>query len=62
MRTVIYGISLPHSSLVKENIMLPNDFKRKYKFRTDTSKEKKYINIAIIISIIMIIAAWLLIN
>lgn len=42
--------------------MVPGDYKRKYKFRTDTSKEKKYFNIAIIISIIMIIALWFLIN
>ncbi len=42
--------------------MLPSDYKRKYKFRTDTSKEKKYFNIAIIVSLILIIALWLLIN
>jgi hypothetical protein len=42
--------------------MLPSDYKRKYKFRTDTSKERKYMNIAIIVSLIMVIILWYLIN
>lgn len=42
--------------------MLPSDYKRKYKFRTDTSKERKYMNIAIIVSLIIIIVLWYLIN
>jgi hypothetical protein len=40
--------------------MVPGDYKRKYRFKSDTSKEKKYINIAIIISLILIIALALL--
>ncbi|WP_165501844.1 hypothetical protein [Pedobacter frigiditerrae] len=35
--------------------MVP-DYKRKYRFKSDTSKEKKYINIAIWISVIIIVA------
>jgi cytochrome c1 len=42
--------------------MLPSDYKRKYKFKTDTSKERKYMNIAIIVSLIMMIILWYLIN
>ena len=42
--------------------MLPNDYKRKYKFRTDTSKEKKYMNIAIIVTFIVLMILWYLIN
>jgi len=42
--------------------MLPSDYKRKYKFRTDTTKERKYMKIAIIISLIMVIILWYLIN
>lgn len=40
--------------------MLPGDYKRKYRFRSDTSQEKKYIRIATIISIIIMIALALL--
>ncbi|MGE6221718.1 hypothetical protein ACQKCH_17975 [Nubsella zeaxanthinifaciens] len=35
---------------------LPSDYKRNYRFRTDTSKEKKYINTIITVSIIAVIA------
>lgn len=42
--------------------MLPSDYKRKYKFRTDTSKEKKYMNIAIIVTLIILMILWYLIN
>lgn len=42
--------------------MLPNDYKRKYKFRTDTSTERKYFNISMIITVIILIILWLLIN
>ncbi len=42
--------------------MLPSDYKRKYRFKTDTSKEKKYMNISIIISVIILIVLWYLIN
>ena len=35
--------------------MLPGDYKRKYRFRSDTSQEKKYIRLATIISIIIMI-------
>lgn len=42
--------------------MLPSDYKRKYRFRTDTSKEKKYMNIAIIVTIIVLAVLWYLIN
>ncbi len=42
--------------------MLPNDYKRKYKFRTDTSKEKRYMNIAIIVTLIVLAILWYLIN
>ena len=36
--------------------MLPGDYKRKYRFKSDTSKEQKYLRIAVYISIIIIIA------
>lgn len=42
--------------------MVPGDFKRKYKFRTDTSKEKRYMNIALIVTLIILIVLWYLIN
>lgn len=42
--------------------MLPGDYKRKYKFRTDTSKEKKYMNIALIITFIVLMVLWYLKN
>lgn len=42
--------------------MLPSDYKRKYRFRTDTSKEKRYMNIAIIVTLIVLIVLWYLIN
>ncbi len=42
--------------------MLPSDYKRKYRFRTDTSKERKYMNIAIIVTLIVLMALWYLIN
>lgn len=47
------------SSLIKRKHMLPGDYKRKYRFRTDTSKEQKIVNIAIILSIIFVIAYWI---
>jgi hypothetical protein len=40
----------------------PDDYKRKYKFRTDTTKERRYMNIAIIISLIIVMILWFLIN
>jgi len=40
--------------------MLPGDYKRKYRFRSDTSQEKKYIRLATIISIIIMIVLALL--
>ena len=42
--------------------MLPSDYKRKYRFRTDTSKERKYMNIAIIVTLIVLMVLWYLIN
>ena len=42
--------------------MLPSDYKRKYKFRTDTSKEKRYMNVTIIVTLIVLIILWYLIN
>ncbi|WP_379083969.1 hypothetical protein [Pedobacter sp. UC225_65] len=42
--------------------MLPSDYKRKYRFRTDTSKERKYMNIAIIVTLIILMVLWYLIN
>jgi len=42
--------------------MLPGDYKRKYKFRTDTSKEKKYMNIALIVTLIVLMVLWYLKN
>ncbi len=42
--------------------MLPSDYKRKYKFRTNTSKEKKYLNIALIVTLIVLVVLWYLIN
>lgn len=35
--------------------MLPGDYKRNYKFKTDTSKEQKYVNISIGITIALAI-------
>ncbi|MDQ8054117.1 MAG: hypothetical protein REI78_13870 [Pedobacter sp.] len=40
----------------------PGDYKRNYHFKSDTSKEKRYFNISIIVSIIILIVVWLLIN
>lgn len=42
--------------------MLPSDYKRKYKFRTDTTKEKKYMNIVILITFIVLMVLWYLMN
>lgn len=42
--------------------MLPSDFKRKYRFRTDTSKERKYFNIILIVTFIILIILWYLTN
>ena len=42
--------------------MVPGDFKRKYRFRSNTSNEKKYFNIAIIVTLIVLIVLWYLIN
>lgn len=42
--------------------MLPSDYKRKYRFRTDTSKERKYMNIVVIVTIIILMILWYLIN
>ncbi|HTN00047.1 MAG TPA: hypothetical protein VL088_14925 [Pedobacter sp.] len=42
--------------------MLPSNYKRKYRFRTDTSKEKRYMNIAIIVTLIILSVLWYLIN
>jgi hypothetical protein len=36
--------------------MVPGDYKRKYRFKSDTSKEQKYIRIAIWVSVVLIIA------
>lgn len=33
--------------------MLPSDYKRNYKFKTDTSKEQKYVNISIAVTIVL---------
>ena len=38
--------------------MLPSDYKRKYKFKTDTAKEQKIFNIVIVASIIFVIVWW----
>ncbi len=38
--------------------MLLDDYKRKYRFRTDTSKERKYLNMAVIITIIIGLLFW----
>jgi len=35
--------------------MLGRNYKRNYRFRTDTSKEKRYMNIVIIIALILLI-------
>ncbi len=42
--------------------MLPSDYKRKYRFKTDTSKEKKYMNITIIVTLIVLAVLWYLFN
>ena len=39
--------------------MVP-DYKRKYRFKSDTSREQKYIRIAIWVSVIIIVALALL--
>lgn len=36
--------------------MVPGDYKRKYRFKSDTSKEQKYIRIAIWVSVVLILA------
>lgn len=36
---------------------LPSDYKRNYRFRTDTSKEKKYIN-AILLVMVLLVVLW----
>ncbi len=41
--------------------MLPSDYKRKYRFKTDHSKEKKVMNITIIVLILMVVA-WYVYN
>jgi hypothetical protein len=41
---------------------MPDDYKRKYRFKTDTSKEKRYMNIAIIVSLIILMVLWYFIN
>ncbi len=41
---------------------MPDDYKRKYRFKTDTTKERRYMNIAIIVSLIIMIVLWFLIN
>ncbi|WP_255533893.1 hypothetical protein [Pedobacter sp. ASV28] len=38
--------------------MLPSDYKRNYRFKTDTHKEGKYIKWIFIISIILMFIAW----
>jgi len=38
--------------------MLPSDYKRKYRFRTDTTKEKKYMKTVLIITFIVLIVLW----
>ncbi|SFG94856.1 hypothetical protein SAMN04489864_103387 [Pedobacter insulae] len=42
--------------------MLPNNYKRKYRFRTDTSKEKRIMNITITVTLIILFVLWYLIN
>lgn len=42
--------------------MLPSDYKRKYRFRTDTTNERKYMNIVIIVTVIILMVLWYLIN
>lgn len=36
--------------------MLPSDYKRKYQFKTDNSREKKIMNITVAVLIIMVVA------
>ena len=38
--------------------MLPSDYKRKYKFKTDTGKEQKILNIVIVASIFFVLIWW----
>ena len=33
--------------------MLPSDYKRNYRFKTDRTKERKYVNISIALTIIL---------
>ncbi len=42
--------------------MLSDNYKRKYRFRTDTSKERKYMKIVIIVTLIILMVLWYLIN
>lgn len=47
-----------HQPLKKQKnkqMKLPSDYKRNYRFRTDTSKEKKYINIMLIVCLVLVI-------
>lgn len=41
--------------------MLGDHYKRKYRFKTDTSKERRYMNIIIIIALILLIL-WYVFN
>ncbi|GEM_PF-931165 len=54
-----YGISSTKTSHYKKGgiMKLPSDYKRNYKFRTDTSKEKKYIN-AILFIMVALVVLW----
>lgn len=40
----------------------PGDYKRNYRFRTDTNNERKYFNISIVVTLIILFVLWLLIN
>lgn len=34
---------------------LPDDYKRRYRFKSDTSKEQRYINIMVVVVVIAVI-------
>jgi hypothetical protein len=40
----------------------PGDYKRNYKFKTDGTKERRYMNITLIVSLIIVIILWYFIN
>ncbi len=40
--------------------MLPSDYKRKYRFRTDTTNERKYMKAVLYVTVIVLAVLWYL--